>query len=426
VNEPLIVKQPGTIMVDPNRWQPLALDLIIAQNGVPIPGNIQSAIGTRWAQVRPFALTRVDPTDVYVDPGPPPRLGDAMTDAGYKADAARVIELSGALDPTDGVMMDISPGALGNNPLGTNDGMGHPVNPITGQAYPSNLVRRGDFLRVLAEFWADGPQSETPPGHWNVLANDVSDAWPDRRIAGTGPIVDRLEWDVKLYFALNGAVHDAAIVAWGLKGKYDSARPISMIRYCGGKGQSSDPMQPAFAPDGLPLVPGSIEVITAQTTVAGGRHAALAGHEGEIAVHAYPGPPPAAGGPAAGVRWVRAVEWLPYQKRTFVTPAFPAYTSGHSTFSRAAAEVLTLFTGNAYFPGGIGRFHAAADAYLQFERGPSVDIDLEWGTYYDAADQAGLSRLAGGIHVPADDFTGRITGSAVGIAAFAEAMQHFQ
>ena len=39
-----------------------------------------------------------------------------------------------------------------------------------------------------------------------------------------------LEWDVKLYLALNGAVHDAAIAAWGAKRHYDSARPISMIR----------------------------------------------------------------------------------------------------------------------------------------------------------------------------------------------------
>ena len=46
---------------------------------------------------------------------------------------------------------------------------------------------------------------------------------------------------MKTYFALNGAVHDAAIAAWGLKGFYDSVRPISMIRYMGGKGQSSDP-----------------------------------------------------------------------------------------------------------------------------------------------------------------------------------------
>src|SRR5439155_1431135 len=81
--------------------------------------------------------------------------------------------------------------------------------------------------------------------HWNVIANDASDsilASPAKlRIGGHGPVVDRLQWDVKLYLALNGAVHNAAIVAWGLKGKYDSVRPITLIRYMGGLGQSSRP-----------------------------------------------------------------------------------------------------------------------------------------------------------------------------------------
>jgi hypothetical protein len=425
VNVPLVVKQPGTTMVDPNRWQPLALDLIVTQNGIPLPGNVQTAIGTRWKHVLAFALTRSDPNEVYVDPGPYPRLGDPVGDAGYKEGARRVIELSSELDPSDGVTIDISPGAYGNNPLGTNDGTGHPVNPKTGEPYAPNVVPRADFLRVLAEFWADGPQSETPPGHWNVLANGVSDTLTSYRIGGTGAAVDRLEWDVKLYFAMNGAVHDAAIVAWGLKGKYDSVRPISMIRYLGGKGQSTDPMQPSYAVDGLPLQAGLIEVITPQTTAAGERHAALAGHEGEIAIRAYPGTPAKATDPAAGVRWIRAVDWTTYQKRTFVTPAFPGYTSGHSTFSRAAAEVMTLFTGDAYFPGGLGSHRADANTGLTFEQGPTVPVDLQWGTYYDAADQAGQSRIAGGIHVPADDFTGRITGSAVGIGAFDKAMQYF-
>src|SRR5947208_12124245 len=40
-----------------------------------------------------------------------------------------------------------------------------------------------------------------------------------------------------------------------------------------------------------PLVPGLIEVITAETTQPGGRHENLAGHEGEIAIHAWRGSP---------------------------------------------------------------------------------------------------------------------------------------
>ena len=96
-------------------------------------------------------------------------------------------------------------------------------------------------------------------------------------------MLDPLEWDVKLYFTLNGAVHDAAIAAWGLKGFYDSARPISMVRYMGGKGQSSDPAGPSYDPDGLPLDPGLVEVVTAESSdqASGTR---FADHVGEIAV----------------------------------------------------------------------------------------------------------------------------------------------
>src|SRR6267378_3083426 len=149
---------------------------------------------------------------------------------------------------------------------------------------PHATVNAGDFYRTIAEFWADGPNSETPPGHWNVLANAVSDALaPNLRVGGTGPIIDRLQWDVKLYLALNGAVHDAAIAAWGLKGRYDGIRPISMIRYMASLGQSSDPSRPAYNKEGLPLVPELIELVTKDATTSGGSMAALAGHEGEIA-----------------------------------------------------------------------------------------------------------------------------------------------
>ena len=228
---------------------------------------------------------------VPIDPGPPPLLGTA-TDQAYKDAAVAIIRYSSALDPTSGETTDISPGAFGGNDLGTNDGHGHALNPATGQPYPPDVVKTGDFARALTEFWADGPKSETPPGHWNVIANSVSDELdPDLRIGGSGPRIDRLQWDVKLYLALNGAVHDAAIAAWGLKGHYDSVRPISMIRYLGGLGQSSDPSGAAYDPEGLPLVPGLIEVVTAETTAPGGRHAALAGHEGEIAIRAWQGNP---------------------------------------------------------------------------------------------------------------------------------------
>ena len=61
-----------------------------------------------------------------------------------------------------------------------------------------------------------------------------------------------------------------------------------------------------------------------------------------------------------------------------------------------------------------------------FEAGPSEPVTLRWATYYDAADQAGASRLWGGIHVAPDDFDGRIMGSKVGLAAVELARTYFE
>jgi hypothetical protein len=422
VNAPLVVAEPGAPMTDPNRWQPLALAQIVAQNGLPIPGNVQRFVGPHWGHVKGFALPpAADGTPI--DPGPPPRLGE--TDAAFEQAAVEVIRDSSYLDPSDGVQIDIGPGALGGNTLGTNDGDGHDLNPATGEPYEPDMVLRGDYARALAQFWADGPASETPPGHWNTVANDVSDTPGFRfRIGGTGPEVDRLEWDVKLYFALNGAVHDAAVAAWGLKGSYDSVRPISMIRYMAGLGQSSDPDAPSYDPQGLPLVPGLVEVVTERSSAPGAEHAHLAGHDGEIAIRAWRGNPEDPATDTAGVGWILATEWVPFQLSTFVTPAFAGYVSGHSTFSRAAAEVLTAFTGTPYFPGGLFEATVPAES-LQVELGPSRDVVLEWATYYDAADQAGVSRLYGGIHIAADDFGGRRIGSECGKGAWALARRYF-
>lgn len=116
--------------------------------------------------------------------------------------------------------------------------------------------------------------------------------------------------------------------------------------------------------------------------------------------------------------WILAERWWPYQRPSFVTPPFAGYVSGHSTFSRAAAEVLTLLTGDPYFPGGLGQFTARKNEFLVFEEGPSVDVVLQWATYRDASDQSSLSRIWGGIHPPADDLPGRKIGEKVGKAAF--------
>ena len=411
VNEPLTVVGTGNAMADPNRWQPLRIENMISQNGIPVVNGVQEFIGPHWGHVTGFALPDAGADGVPIDPGPPPRLGNPATDATLREQLVEVIRDSSLLDPESDATIDVSPGARGNNPLGTNDGTGHPLNPVTGAPYPEDVVRVADFGRVMAEFWADGPESETPPGHWNVLANHVSDELdPDLRIGGQGEAVDRLEWDVKLYLAVNGAVHDAGIAAWGLKGHYDSSRPISLIRLLGSTDDGGDR-------ETLPITPGLIEIITEASAAPGQRHEALAGHEGEIAIRAWTGVPEDRATQVGGVGWILAGAWVPYQLPTFVTPAFAGYISGHSTFSRAAAEVMTGFTGSEFFPGGISGFTYEAGS-LKFEKGPSADVRLEWATYYDAADQAGQSRLWGGIHIAADDLTGRRVGSEIGLAAW--------
>jgi hypothetical protein len=390
-NPPLVVEEPGTKMRDPNSWQPLALARIVAQNGIPQPGAVQSFIGPHWGHVRAFALP-ASARGVPIDSGQPPRLGQRA----FAREALSIIRRSADLDPRDGVSVDIGPAALGANSLGLNDGRGHDLNPATGKPYAANVVPRADYARALAEYWADGPRSETPPGHWNSVANEVTDS-PGfvRKVAGRGPELDPLEWDVKLYLALNGAVHDAAVAAWGLKGHYDSARPISIIRYLGER-------------NALPTAPGLVER-----------------RRGQTYIRAWAGFPEDPATQASGVRWIRAVDWVPYQLPTFVTPAFAGYVSGHSTFSRAAAEVLTAFTGSSYFPGGLYEVPVPR-GHLKIEQGPSRDLKLQWATYFDAADAAGQSRLWMGIHVPADDFAGRRVGSQCGKAAWERAQRHFE
>jgi hypothetical protein len=440
VNAPLTFEDPGTVMTDPNRWQPLHFKgNRVDQFGTPILESTQRHLSPYWGSVTPFAISPADrsPNGVYHDQGLPPGLGRADEDQ-FKADAITLIRLSSYLDPNDGAMIDISPASRGNTPSApfteSYDQAGHAVNPHTGQPYQPELVRRGDFYRVISEFWADGPRSTAPPGHWNEIRNEVTDKMEQlgmaKRLGGQGAIVSDVEWDVKSMFALNGGLHDAAIAAWNHKGIYDSSRPISQIRYMGQLGQSSNPGGPSYHPDGLPLEAGLVEVITAASTAPGERHAHLAGSEGKIAVRSWQG---AVDGLApftdptdlGGVDWILAENWMPYQLISFVTPPFAGYVSGHSTFSRTGAEVMTLLTGSEYFPGGIYEYDIPVGSGLDFEYGPMAPMKLQFATYFDASDQASLSRLSGGIHPPADDFPGRRIGHLVGPAAWDRAMRYF-
>ncbi|MDA9863642.1 vanadium-dependent haloperoxidase [Flavobacteriales bacterium] len=438
-------------LIDPNAWQPLAIPVFVDQSG-NVLSETPDFQGAEWGFVESFALEDSSQTlterngvdwPLFLDCGVPPLYGEGEA-VGDIADAyawgfSLVALWSAHLHPADGVMLDIGPGNLGNldvtGPAGFSDmdtfynwteggdfSEGHEVNPATGEAYSPNVVPRGDYSRVLAEFWADGPDSETPPGHWFVLLNGVMQH-PDftSQWLGEGDALDALQYTVRAYLTLGGAMHDAAIAAWSHKGLYDYIRPVSAIRYMASLGQRSDSTLDSYHPGGMPLVPGRIEVVEAGDPLASG------GNQGKIKVLAWQGPD-AVISPLwdeAEVGWILAEEWWPYQRPSFVTPPFAGYVSGHSTFSRAAAEVLTAITGSPFFPGGMGEYEVVQNQFLVFEDGPSQTFNLQWATYRDASDQCSLSRIWGGIHPPADDFPGRQLGVEIAELALNRVTQFF-
>ncbi len=204
-----------------------------------------------------------------------------------------------------------------------------------------------DEHKVIVEYWMDGPRSETPPGHWNLFAQGVS-----RR---DGHDLDR---DVAMFFVLNNALMDAGIAAWDCKRHFDSVRPITALRqrYAGQRVQ-------------------------------------------------------AWGGPGRGTREIDGGDWLPYQRANFITPPFPEYVSGHSTFSAAAAEILRRVTGSDDFGGSVTI--AARSSSIEPGITPRTAVTLSWATFTDAAVQAGLSRRYGGIHFESADMEGQRLGRAV-------------
>src|SRR5215468_8127315 len=117
-------------------------------------------------------------------------------------------------------------------------------------------------------------------------------------------------------------------------------------------------------------------------------------------------------GPYQGTKLIDGAAWFPYQPATFPTPPFPEYSSGHSSFSAAGAEILRLFThhdrfgGSVTFPAGSSRVEPAAV--------PTSDLTLSWATFSEAANQAGVSRRYGGIHFEQGDLDVRATGRIAG------------
>jgi hypothetical protein len=216
-----------------------------------------------------------------------------------------------------------------------------------------------DTQKVIAEYWKDGPHSELPPGHWCLIAQFVS----TRDQHG-------LDDDVLLFFIVSNAVSDAGIAAWDAKRFYNSVRPITAIHYL---------------------------------------------YRGQL-VSAW-------GGPCLGTRAILGETWQPYQPVTIVTPPFPEYVSGHSTFSAAAAEVLKRFTGSDVY-GGSTTFAAGSSSVEPCT--PASDVTLSWATFSEAADQAGLSRRYGGIHFPEGDLAGRAMGRLVGVQVWDKAQAYIK
>lgn len=332
---------------DPNRWEPLRVPngSVIDADMRPVVDSLnldsfgdQQFLTPHWGAVVPFALTH---GSELRPPAPPLHGSDDM-----------YVDARGHMSTSEEAYVRQFTEVL---------------------EYSANL---NDREKIIAEFWADGPRTESPPGHWNQLTHGVI----KRDNLG-------LEESVKLYFAINAALHDAAVATWEAKRYYDYIRPASAIRWL---------------------------------------------FQGQI-VNAW-------GGPNLGKQPILGETWSPYQSLTFVTPPFPEYVSGHSTFSRAAAEVLTKFTGSEQFFDGVsttgqdidgdgvedllGQYIAPAGSFL-VENGPVQDVRLRWHTFIGAADEAAQSRLYGGIHIQDGDRRGRELGRVIGQRVYEKASRYF-
>ena len=277
----------------PGRWQPVSY--VNPDTGTMVTPNL---VAPFWGNVRPFALT----SSSQFRPAPPAAWNSFFA----RLQIAEVIWISAHLT---------------------------------------------DKQKCIAEYWADGPTSETPAGHWNLFAQFVA-----RRDGMT------LDQEVKMYFALNGALLDASIATWEAKRHYDYWRPISAIRY----------------------------IMSGKTITAWG-------------------------GPGLDAVSMPGEQWRPFQKDSFPTPPFSEYTSGHSAFSAAAAEVLKRFTHSDRFGTGVT---IAAHSLQAEPTSPASPVTLKWQTFSQAANEAGISRRYGGIHFIQGDVVGRLLGRKVGAQAY--------
>jgi len=127
-------------------------------------------------------------------------------------------------------------------------------------------------------------------------------------------------------------------------------------------------------------------------------------------------------GPNQGYGLVLGEEWRPYQAVNVVTPPFPEYVSGHSTFTAAGASLLALFKGSDTFGASI----TIPAGSWKIETGPTQDVTLSWATFSEASNEAGWSRRYGGIHFKAADEHGRALGRQVAQYVYSKAQTYIR
>ena len=157
--------------------------------------------------------------------------------------------------------------------------------------------------------------------------------------------------DARLFLGLGASVYTASIAAWDLKRQEDYARPVRVIRELSRFGlMQDDDNNPANGSQFEAFVRGK------------------------------------------GLQRINGVDWETYQSPGGYSPPFPEYVSGHSTFSAAAADFLTDFYNSPDFGGKVT--FKLGFAYDQ----PDQTVSLAWDTWQGAAQEAGFSRVWGGIH----------------------------